>query len=68
MLDYLCDSAAKYQKLHGLKPNLLYLNNNHFQSLQYQLDNQHKLSNRFNEFDLIIVLSPTMTHPSLAYI
>ena len=33
MLDYLYDSAVKYQILHGLKPNLVYLNNIHFQSL-----------------------------------
>lgn len=66
MLDYLCDSAAKYQKFHGLKPNLVYLNNNHFRSLKYQLENQHKLTDLFNEFDLKIVLSPSMTHPSFA--
>ena len=68
MLDYLYDSAVKYQILHGLKPNLVYLNNIHFQSLQYQLENQHQAANLFGEFDLKIVLSPTLTHPSFAYI
>lgn len=68
MLDYLYDSAVNYQKLHGLKPNLVYLNNNHFQSLQFQLKAQHQLADLFNEFDLKIVLSPSMPHPSLAYI
>jgi len=68
MLDYLCDSVAKYQKLHGLKPNLVYLNNNHFQSLQHQLETHHQLANLFNEFDLTIVLSSSLTHPSFAYI
>ena len=68
MLDYLYASAIKYQTLHGLKPNLVYLNNIHFQSLQYQLENQHQAVNLFGEFDRKIVLSPTRTPPRFAYI
>ena len=66
MLDYLYDSAVNYQKRHVLKPNLVYLNNNHFQSLQKQLKTHHQLADLFYEFDFKIVLSPSLTHPSFA--
>ena len=68
MLDYLYNSAVNYQKLHGLKPNLVYLNNRHFQTLQNQLETHHQLADLFKQFDLKIVLSPSQTHPSFACI
>jgi len=68
MLDYLYHSAVKHQNLHDLKPNLVYLNNKHFQSLQHQLKNRRQMADLFSEFDLKIVLSPSLTHPSFAYI
>ena len=40
MLDYLYNSALQYQQLHGLKPNLVYLNTVHMQTLQQQLESK----------------------------
>ncbi len=68
MLDYLYYSAEMYQQLHGLKPNLVYLNNNHYLSLQHQLEIQNQLTLIFGEFEIKIVLAPLLIHPSFARI
>ncbi|WP_455196309.1 hypothetical protein [Kaarinaea lacus] len=68
MLDYLYNSALQYQQLHGLKPNLVYLNNAHMQTLQKQLENQDQLALLFSALDLKVALSPSLPHPCLACI
>lgn len=62
MLDYLYNSALQYQQLHGLKPNLVYLNNAHMQTLQKQLENQDQLALLFSALDLKVALSPSLPH------
>lgn len=66
MLDYLYNSALQYQQLHGLKPNLVYLNNAHMQTLQKQLENQDQLALLFSALDLKVALSPSLPHPCFA--
>jgi hypothetical protein len=68
MLDYLYHSAINYQKQHGIMPNLIYLNGQHLQSVQIQLQKHHELANLLNTFKIKIVLSPTLSHPSFASI
>lgn len=68
MLDYFYNSALQYQQLHGLKPNLVYLNNAHMQTLQKQLENQDQLALLFSALDLKVALSPSLPHPCFACI
>lgn len=68
MLDYLYNSALQYQQLHGLKPNLVYLNNAHMQTLQKQLENPDQLALLFSALDLKVALSPSLPHPCFACI
>jgi len=68
MLDYLYQSALRYQELHGQVPNLLYLNNIHLNSLQSQLNSHHSLARLFGEWNLKVAISPSLPHPSFACI
>ena len=66
MLDYLYLSAINYQKQHGKMPNLVYLNGQHLQSVQLQLHQHHEFANLLDIFQIKIVLSPTLPHPTFA--
>ena len=68
MLDYLYNTALDYQQAHSLKPNLLYLNNSHFLSLQNQLISSDELALAFGALELKVVLSPSLPHPCFACI
>ncbi|MGD8560784.1 MAG: hypothetical protein PVG89_05290 [Gammaproteobacteria bacterium] len=66
MLDYLEHSVRRYQELHGRKPDLIYLNHIHLQSLLQQLETQDAKVSLFGECEIRIILSPSLIHPALS--
>lgn len=66
MLDYLFESVVRYQNIHGLKPNLVYLNHQHLQCVLQQLETRDELSGWFHGLNIKIILSPSLGHPSFA--
>ncbi len=68
MLSFLCRLVEHYQREHGLHPNLLYLNQWHYQKLLEclpEMENQDEVS-RF--LMLQIVISPETVHPHVAWL
>ena len=67
MLSFLYRMANTFEREHGFRPNVLYLNNQHFLQLKSQLDNIKDLD-ALNQFlGMEIVLDEELTQPHVAW-
>jgi len=67
MLAYISQSLANYQRLHGHKPNLLCLNNLHWQMLQQSSESQQLLDELANHHGLRVLLDASLSHPGFSF-
>lgn len=68
MLSYLYRLAADYERTHGCRPNLVYLNRLHYRMLRENLggmDDEQQIA-RF--LGMNVFICPDITHPDVAWI
>ncbi len=69
MLDHILATAQSYEREHGIRPNVLYLNPNHHRVLLEHypalFDHDPAIS---LEFRLVIVSASLLSHPQAAYV
>lgn len=66
MLSFLYRMAKSFETEHGFRPNMLYLNNQHFLQLKTQLDNIKDLDALNHLLGMEIVLDDELTQPHVA--
>ena len=67
MLSFLYQLARQFQSRHGYKPNVLYLNHNHFKCLQQELAAIRDLDELTQFLGMEIVLVSDANQPHLAW-
>lgn len=67
MLSYLYQITRDFERRHGYPPNLLYLNQRHFEQLQSELTNIPNLAGLTLFLGMELVLSTDYTHPEVVW-
>jgi len=68
MLSYLYRLAADYQRTHGCRPNLVYLNRQHYRMLCENLGGMHNEEQIARFLGMHVCICPDLTHPDVARI
>ncbi|MEJ2361454.1 MAG: hypothetical protein P8Z75_08510 [Gammaproteobacteria bacterium] len=67
MLSYLVKLASEFERKHGQRPNLLYINQAHFQRLRQDLAGIPGLGELVKFLGMEVVIAPESNHPHLSY-
>ncbi len=67
MLSFLYQLARQFEKRHGYRANVIYLNNNHFSCLQQELAAIHDLGDMTLFLGMEIILTSDTKQPHLAW-
>jgi hypothetical protein len=67
MLSFIYQLAHEYEAEHGFRPNVLYLNRQHFSELQNQLAEIRNLDRMNQLLGMEIVLDSDLTHPHVSW-
>ena len=67
MLSFLYRLATEHQQNYGYKPNLLFLNNDHFNLLCQELAEIDGLDELMQFLGMQLVLEEELTHPHVGY-
>jgi hypothetical protein len=66
MLSYVCRIASEFERRHGVVPNLLYLNHQHFEQLKLALDGLRTTRQMFEHLNMQVVIQRDVVHPRVA--
>ena len=67
MLSFLYRLTMRYEREHGYRPNLIYLNSRHYQQLQNELAAINGLGELVRFLGMEIVLTEDVCHPNVAW-
>ena len=67
MLSFIYQLVTEFEHEHGFRPNVLYLNRDHFAQLQGQLAEIHNLGTMSKLLGMEIVLEDDLTHPHVGW-
>ncbi len=67
MLSQLVQIASRFETKHGYRPNLLYLNRNHYTQLQRELASIQGLGQLSGFLGMELLLSEEYPHPNVAW-
>lgn len=67
MLSYLVKLASEFEREHGHRPNLLYMNPQHFQILRQELAGIPGLGELVRFLGMEVVIEQAICHPHLSY-
>lgn len=67
MLGFIIRLVSNYEKEHGFRPNLLYINKVHCQHLKDAFDEKFSFSHIAEMLQMEIIVEPDATHPSVAW-
>ena len=68
MLSYLYRLATAFERTHGHRPNLVYLNRLHYRMLQQNLAGLNNEEEIAHLLKMDIVISPDTCHPDVAWV
>ncbi len=69
MLDHILSTAQSYEREHGIRPNVLYLNPDHLRVLVEYYPSLFDHDPAIGlEFRLVIVAASQLSHPQAAYV
>lgn len=67
MLSYLVKLASEFEREHGQRANILYLNHAHFRTLRQELAGIPGLGELVRFLGMEVVIEPGITYPHLRY-
>jgi hypothetical protein len=68
MLSYIFRLVEDYENEHGMRPNVLYLNDKHFNGLRMDFADPNDIEEIVKRLEMEIVLDRTAMHPHVAQI
>ncbi len=68
MLNYIYQQIHNFENSHGVLPNVLYLNNEHFQCLLSAFDAKMGVLAITQHLQLELVIDATAVHPHVAWV
>ncbi len=67
MLGFICRLASSFEREHGIRPNLLYLNRMHSEQLKAAFDETYSFHQITTMLDMEIIVDPEIMHPHVAW-
>ena len=67
MLGFIVRLISSFEKEHGFRPNLLYINRTHCQHLKDAFDERFSFSKISKMLQMEIIIEPEATHPHVAW-
>ncbi len=67
MISFLYQLASKFEREHGYRPNLVYLNPDHFAALRGDLATIRGLGELVRFLGMEMIVDPEVRHPRLAW-
>ena len=67
MLGFIVRLVSSFEKEHGFRPNLLYINRTHSEHLKDAFDEQFSFSQIVEMLEMEIIIQPEATHPYVAW-
>ncbi len=67
MLGLIYELVRGFEREHGMPPNILYLNDEHFQRLRRECGDPDEMVAMLSRLKLDVVLCPEVMHPQVAY-
>lgn len=67
MLSFIYQQADKFEQKHGVRPNLLYLNQVHAEQLQACFSELHNLEGIKEMLQMEIIINQDIPHPHMAW-
>jgi len=67
MLGFIVRLICSFEKEHGFKPNLLYINRAHSDYLKVSFDEKYSFSQIAELLEMEIIVEPEATHPDVAW-
>jgi len=67
MLSFIIRLAEEFQREHGMRPNLLYMNERHVAHLRDGFDERYDLSAIMNMLEMDILIDEGVVHPRVAW-
>ncbi len=67
MLSFIVQLSSRFERKHGVRPNLLYLSNEHFQQLQEALSGTQDMADLLQHLDMELIISRDAIHPRVAW-
>ncbi len=68
MLSYIYQTAHYFEKNHGIRPNALYLNREHFNKLRYSFSDPDNIEAITQHLGMQLILSNDALHPHMAHL
>ena len=68
MLSYLYRLATAFERTHGHRPNLVYINRSHYRMLQQNLAGLNNEEEIAHLLKMDIIISPDTCHPDVAWV
>lgn len=67
MLSFIVQLASRFERRHGVRPNLLYLSYDHFRQLRAAFAGDNDLADILARLDMELVLGRDVVHPRVAW-
>ena len=67
MLSYIYRLVTCFEREHGLRPNLLYINQDHLQHLKFSFDESYSMSQIMDMFKMEVIIDPGSVHPHVCW-
>ena len=63
MLDYLYRLVTSFEREHGMRPNLLYINPSHCEHLKASFDEKYSMSEIMEMLQMEVIIDSSCVHP-----
>lgn len=67
MLDYIYRIVTGFERQHGIRPNLLYINRQHLQHLKLSFDESLSMHQIMNLLSMELIIDPASVHPHVCW-
>ncbi|MCK4707452.1 MAG: hypothetical protein KAU21_02460, partial [Gammaproteobacteria bacterium] len=67
MLDYLYRLVTGFEREHGMRPNLLYINPEHCKNLKSSFDERYSMGDIMGMLKMEVIVDVNSTHPHVCW-
>lgn len=67
MLGYIYRVVTGFEREHGIRPNLLYINQEHLQHLKSSFDESYSMCQIMSMLRMEVIIDPSSVHPHVCW-